>query len=128
MAAAPRCPAPLGSSGDGPIGSWTTASSAKRPSHALRSLAATANWDLRASSRAFTADLLYDTFCPELTARLMIVVAGARCSRVSCHDHWELAPAGRPGRVERRRLTQLDGCDNVATTWLLRVGGCHGFS
>src|SRR5260370_31901526 len=52
MASRPRCPAPWGSSGEGPIGSWTTASEANRLSQASRSLAATAAWDRRASSRA----------------------------------------------------------------------------
>src|SRR5580704_8241888 len=132
MAAAPPCPAPPGSSGDGPIGSWTTASSAKRASHALRSLAATAAWDLRASSRASTATSfrrnapprtpaprslrtpaetlrlnLYDTFCPELTARLMIVVAGPRY-RALC-QRGKKQP-GHPGptadhRVDRPAMT-----------------------
>src|SRR5215469_12820483 len=52
MAATPRCPPPAGSSGDGPIGSATTASAANSPSQVSRSFARTAAWDRRASCRA----------------------------------------------------------------------------
>src|SRR5262245_59635974 len=52
MAATPRCPAPAGSSGEGPTGSATTASAANSPSQASRSFARTAACERRASRRA----------------------------------------------------------------------------
>src|SRR5215469_17043215 len=52
MASGPRCPAPAGSSGDGPMGSWTIASGANRLSQPARSFAFTAACDRRARSRA----------------------------------------------------------------------------
>src|SRR6185312_9049436 len=61
MASLPRWPRPSGSKGDGPIGSCTTASSAKRSNQPSRSLACTAARDRRPSSRAVSASSVMTT-------------------------------------------------------------------
>src|SRR5215469_10286380 len=57
MASLPRWPLPSGSKGDGPMGSWTRASSAKRSSQPSRSLAWTAARERAPSSRAVRVSL-----------------------------------------------------------------------
>src|SRR5579872_7318488 len=66
MASLPRWPLPSGSKGEGPMGSWTRASSAKRSSQASRSRAWTAARERAPSSRAVSVSLAVSVMlrCP----------------------------------------------------------------